>query len=301
MFEEDRRRLFGLAYRLLGSAADAEDVLREATSPAAGERAAGERAAGDPARLTGAVTSLCVAQLTVARQRRERYAGTWLPEPVLTSGGELGPLDTEQRRESVSIGMLLLLEELTPAERAVYILREASGYRYAEIAGLLGRPEDACRQLSRRAAQRISRTVAGARFTPATPADASRWLRLAGRFLAAGCAGDVAALEGLLGEDVVSWSDARGGEFPTAPRPIRGPARVARLFAALRGVHESGVTFTTAEVNGSPALLSWRGTALVAVIVPEIGYDDGIRALYTIASPVRLTRLARQAARAAGG
>jgi RNA polymerase sigma-70 factor (ECF subfamily) len=282
-FEAERRRLFGLAYRLLGSAADAEDVLRQAF-------------AQDPAGgTTKAVTTLCLTQLTSARQRRERYTGTWLPEPVLTGDAELGPLDTGPRRESVSMGMLLLLEELTPAERAVYILREAFGCRHAEIARLLDRPEDACRQLTVRATRRVRAMVPGTSFTPATPDADAQWRRLADRFLAAAGAGDVGALEELLTEDIVSWSDGRGGEFPTAPRPIRGRARVARLFAALREVGESGVTFTTAEVNGSPALLAWRAALLVAVVVPEIGYD-GIRALYTVASPVRLTRLARQSA-----
>jgi RNA polymerase sigma-70 factor (ECF subfamily) len=290
-FDGERRRLFGLAYRLLGSAADAEDILGEAFA----QREPGGAGEGPDAGLTKAVIDLCLTQLTAARQRRERYTGTWLPEPVLTGGGELGPLQTGPRRESVSMGMLLLLEELTPAERAVFILSEAFGRRPAELARLLDRPEEACRQLARRAAQRVRDMVPGTSFTPGTPDAVAQWRRLADRFLAAGCAGDVAALEELLAEDIVSWSDNRGGEFPTAPRPIRGRPRVSRLFAALRGVSESGVSFTTAEVNGSPALLAWRPARLVAVVVPEVGYDS-VRALYTVASPGRLKRLARQAA-----
>ena len=130
VFEAERRRLFSLAYRLLGSATDAEDVLQTAF-----ERwmAADTIVAEPRAWLTTVVTNLCMKQLGSARRRRE-VSGTWLPEPVVTSGGELGPLETAEQRELVSFGVLILLEKLSPAERAVFVLREAFGYGYAELA-----------------------------------------------------------------------------------------------------------------------------------------------------------------------
>jgi RNA polymerase sigma factor (sigma-70 family) len=318
-FEAHRRHLFGLAYRLLGSAADAEDVLQEAFLRwDATDRTA---IASPAAWLTRVVTNLCLTELTSARQRRERYAGTWLPEPVLTGAdagaghGELGPLETVQQRESVSMAMLLLLEELTPPERAVFILREAFGYRYAEIADILGKTDAACRQLARRAAQRVG-PAARAGDVPGTPSardEQARWHRLTDGFLAAAGAGDVAALEKLLAQDVVSWSDG-GGKFPAGARPVHGRAKVARVLAALgyalgsdaaattgvqralAAVRAAGLTFTTAEVNGGPALLGWSGGAVFTVIVPVLG-ADGITALYSVANPDKLTWINQQASR----
>ncbi|MGH3172029.1 MAG: RNA polymerase sigma factor SigJ, partial [Trebonia sp.] len=240
-FQAQRQRLFGLAYRLLGAAADAEDVLQDAFLR---WDAADRDAVANPAAwLTRVVTNLCLTELTSARQRRERYTGTWLPEPVLTGAGagadtaphgDLGPLETVQQRESVSMAMLLLLEELTPPERAVFILHEAFGYKYAEIADILGKTEAACRQLARRAAQRIgpAARLETARFTPSARDEHARWRTLTDGFLAAAGAGDVAALEELLTQDVVSWSDG-GGKFPAGMRPVRGRDKVARVLATL--------------------------------------------------------------------
>ncbi|HSZ43618.1 MAG TPA: RNA polymerase sigma factor SigJ [Trebonia sp.] len=322
-FEAHRRHLFGLAYRLLGSAADADDVMQDAFLRwNATDRAA---VANPAAWLTRVVTNLCLTELTSARQRRERYTGTWLPEPVLTGAdaaaggghGELGPLETVQQRESVSMAMLLLLEELTPPERAVFILHEAFGYRYAEIAEILGKTEAACRQLARRAARRIGPAAKfTGRFTPSARDEQARWHRLTDGFLAAAAAGDVAALEKLLAQDVVSWSDG-GGKFPAGARPVLGRHKVARVLAALgyalgsdapaatgvqralAAVRAAGLTFTAAEVNGSPALLGWSGGAVFAVIVPVVT-ADGITALYSVANPDKLTWITRQASRNAG-
>ena len=315
VFTEQRRHLFGLAYRLLGSAADAEDMLQDAFLR---WDAVDRDTVKDPAAwLTKAVTNLCLTQLTSARRRRERYPGVWLPEPVLTGDGQLGPLETAQQRESVSMAMLLLLEELTPPERAVFILREAFGYRHAEIAAILDKSEAACRQLARRAATRID--AAKAR-TPeqATPPSTRKahWQQLTNRFLAAAAAGDVASLEEFLAEDVVSWSDG-GGKFPAGMRPVLGRAKVARVFAALgpalladtaradtaratgvqrafESVRRAGVEFTHAEVNGVPALLAWSGGAVFTVVVPVIA-GDRIVAVYSIANPDKLAVITRQA------
>jgi len=305
-FEPERGRLFGLAYRLLGSASDAEDILQDAFL----RWAATDRASiSEPAAwLTTTVTNLCLTLLGSARQRRESYVGTWLPEPVLTGSGALGPLETAEQRESVSMALLLLCERLTAPERAVFILHEAFGYRYGEIARILDRSEAGCRQLGHRAAERVS----GERLGAPDPAGATRWRRLIDQFLAAAAAGDVAGLEQVLSEDVVSWSDG-GGKVPAGMRPVLGRAKVARLFAALvpkmlpggpatgglvratAGIRHAGIELSAAEVNGSAAVLAWSGGILFAVIVSEIG-PDGITALYTIANPDKLEFTARQTA-----
>lgn len=324
VFGAQRGRLFGLAYRLLGSASDAEDLLQDAFLrwDAADRDAIAEPAAW----LTRAVTNLCLTELTSARVRRERYTGTWLPEPVLTgtgnsarigtavmpgAGGDPGPLETAAQRESVSMALLLLCEQLTAPERAVFILREAFGYRYGEIAGIIGRSEAACRQLGHRAAARVRAESRHARFTPADPDEAVRWRQLTNQFLAAAAVGDVAGLERFLSDDVVSWSDG-GGKVPAGLRPVCGRAKVARLFAALGpalaagaeltpalvhalgGSLRGGLRMSEAEVNGSPSVLIWAGGELFAVFVPVI--DGGkITALYTIAAPDKLAVAGRQA------
>lgn len=311
-FTAQRPRLFGLAYRLLGSVTDAEDILQDAFVRWS---TADQAAIAEPAAwLTRTVTNLCITELTSARSRRERYTGPWLPEPVLTGNGEdLGPLETVAQRESVSMALLLLCEQLTPAERAVFILHEAFGYAYKEIGTLLDRSEAACRQLGHRAAKHLKREALPARFVPADPAEATRWRRLTARFLNAATAGDIAGLEHLLAEDVVSIGDG-GGVMPAGLRPVHGRAKVARLFAAfgaalrpesdlppviasaLGDASRENLRVTEDEVNGSPSLLFWAGDRLLTVFVPVID-GDKITALYGVVNPGKLTAAARQAER----
>jgi RNA polymerase sigma factor (sigma-70 family) len=269
VFAGQRGRLFGLAYRLLGSASDAEDVLQDAFLR---WNAADRDVIAEPAAwLTRTVTNLCLTELRSARQRRERYTGVWLPEPVLTgtatsagtglavatgAAGDLGPLETVAQRESVSMAMLLLCEQLTAPERAVFILHEAFGYRYGEIADLIGRSEAACRQLGHRAAGRLRAESRHARFTPPDPAEAARWRQLTSQFLAAAAAGDLAGLEQLLAEDVVAWSAAGGLS--------RLGAQVAALDTA-QGLPEGLIhpDFVLANVVATPGgmvLVDWAGT-----------------------------------------
>jgi RNA polymerase sigma factor (sigma-70 family) len=299
IFEAERRRLFGLAYRLLGSAADAEDILQDAFL----RWSATDRGAiGEPAAwLTTTVTNLCLTFLTSARQRRERYVGPWLPEPVLTGAGDgpLGPLETAEQRESVSMALLMLCERLTAPERAVLILHEAFGYRYQEIAQIVGKSEAACRQLRRRAAGRLGPPGGPPAAVPAVPRadqpeDQARWRRLTTQFFAAAAAGDIAGLEEVLADDVVHWGDG-GGKVAAALRPVYGRAKVARLFAAVGSRLPEGADTTVTEVNASPALLLWGGDTLLAVILPQVG-ADGITAVYVISNPDKLAFTARQAA-----
>jgi RNA polymerase sigma factor (sigma-70 family) len=273
VFDAQRGRLFGLAYRLLGSASDAEDVVQDAFLrwDAADRDAIAEPAAW----LTRVVTNLCLTELTSARQRRERYSGTWLPEPILTG---TGPLETAAQRESVSMALLLLCEQLTAPERAVFILHEAFDYRYGDIAGIIGRSEAACRQLGHRAAARLRAESRHARFTPHDPAEASWWRQLTSQFLAAAAVGDVAGLERLLADDVVSWSDG-GGKVPAGLRPVYGRAKVARLYAALGPGMATGAELTPAAARRLlPAHPGWDGLG------PEVTaacLDLGVRHIRT--------------------
>jgi DNA-binding CsgD family transcriptional regulator len=244
--------------------------------------------------LTTVVVNLCRNRLASARARRERYVGTWLPDPVLTEDGTLGPLETAEQRDSVSLALLTLLEQLTPRERAVFVLRESFGYSHREIARIVGGSEAGCRQLHRRARQRLGDPKP--RFQP----DPGQWRRLVERFLVAAGEGDVAGLERLLADDVTYWSDG-GGQAPVARRPVIGRDRVARLFAKLIPKFAAdpefarGAEIRQAEVNGEPALLAWIGGVLFGVIVPEIA-GDRMTALRVMANPDRLGFAARQAA-----
>jgi RNA polymerase sigma factor (sigma-70 family) len=285
VFRAERQRLFGLAYRLLGSASDAEDVLQSAFEKwiAIG----GQGIASPAAWLTTVVTNLCLRLLGSVRRQRERYTGTWLPEPVLTGDGTLGPLETVEQRESVSFALLMLLEQLTAAERAVFVLREAFGYRYADIAEILGRPEGSCRKLHQRARQRLG--TPGHRFRP----EPERWRDLTERFLAAAEDGDMAGMERLLAADVVSWTDGEDSGLPFARKPVTGRSRVARFFIRLHQKYAAELSL--AEVNGGPAVLAWREGILFAMFIPEFDVT-AITGMHITANPGKLAFAGRQAA-----
>jgi len=285
-FEAQRPRMFGLAYRLLGSAQEAEDAVQDAFLRwHSADRAA---IAVPSAWLAKVVTNLCLNRLASARVQRERYVGPWLPEPVLTSDGTLGPLDTAEQRDSVSLALLVLLERLTPTERAVFVLREAFGYSYREIAQVLELSEVNCRQLDRRARRRLAELRP--RFRPET----RQWHHLVERFLAAAREGDLRSLERLLAAGVTAWADG-GGKVTAARRPVVGPARVARYLVGALRRFAAGVEIAVAEVNGEPAVLGWSGTDLLGVLVLEI-VDGRIGALRAVANPDKLRFAARQAA-----
>jgi RNA polymerase sigma-70 factor (TIGR02957 family) len=285
-FEEQRARLFGLAYRLLGSAADAEDVVQDTYVRWSGADQAAIVA--PPAWLARVATNLCLNRLASARARREVYIGPWLPEPVLTSDGTLGPMESAAQRDSVSLALLVLLERLTPAERAVFVLREAFGYGYRDIAAVLGLSEANCRQLHRRARQRLP--AATSRFAP----DRGRWRELVERFLAAARDGDLPGLERLLAADVTAWADG-GGKVVAARRPVLGRARVARYLAGITRFG-AGLQISVAEVNGAPAVLGTRAGTLAGVLVLEVSGDQ-ITAVRLMSNPDKLGFASRQVAR----
>ncbi|WP_211301276.1 RNA polymerase sigma-70 factor [Murinocardiopsis flavida] len=283
-FQAQRGRMFGLAYRLLGSAEEAEDVVQDAYL----RWSAADHAAiiAVPAWLARVVTNLCLNRLTSARARRERYAGPWLPEPVATADGALGPLDTAEQRESVSLAMLTLLERLTPVERAAFVLRESFGYSHREIAAILDVSEANGRQHYRRAVLRLGDS--GARFAP----DMGQWRRLVERFLRAAGEGDLGALEQMLAEDVVTWSDG-GGKARAGRRPVVGRANVARLLALGLAKYGTDVRVAMAEVNGAPAVIGHRGGRLMGVLVVDVA-DGRVSALRAVLNPEKLRYLEEQ-------
>jgi ketosteroid isomerase-like protein len=235
--------------------------------------------------LTKVVTNLCLNRLTSARSRREVYVGPWLPEPVFT--GELGPLEIVEQHDILSLGMLTLLERLTPPERAAFVLREAFDYSHREIADILEVDEAHARQLYRRAREHVGEPRQ--RFTPS----AEQRRKIVERFLAATVDGDLAGLERLLAADVVAWADS-GGKAAAARVPVGGRERVVRLLAGL-GRHRrvAGMRFSVAPVNGEPAVVLHEAGVLTYIVVPEIA-DDRIVAIRTVANPDKLAFAAGQ-------
>jgi len=286
-FEAQRTRLFGLAYRLLGSAMEAEDVVQDAFLRWNGADPA--TIASPPAWLARVVTNLCLNRLTAARAQREQYIGPWLPEPVLTADGALGPLETAEQRDSISLALLMVLERLTPTERAVFVLREAFGYSHREIAETLGLSETNCRQLYGRARRRL--TERQPRFRP----DPDQHQRLVERFLSAAQLGDLPALEQMLTAGIVYRADG-GGKGSAARRPVIGQDRVARLFVGLLAKYTGALALSFAEVNGEPAVLAWQRGNLLGVLMLEI-VDGQIAAVCNVVNPEKLRFAARQVAR----
>ncbi|GAA4463081.1 sigma-70 family RNA polymerase sigma factor [Phytohabitans houttuyneae] len=259
-----RPMLFGLAYRLLGSAHDAEDVLQDAYLRWLG---ADRAAVAEPRRyLSRIVTHLAMDRLR-ARQA-EPYVGPWLPEPL-----PAGDVDPAEHRESLSLAMLHLLERLTPPERAVYVLRTAFDLPYPEIAEILDRTPEDCRQLHHRATGHLP---AQRRFT-AAPAERERLLD---RFLAAAREGDLAALKRLLAADAVAWSDG-GGRVKAARRPIVGADRVARFFA---GIYSGVCSVCPVMLAGEPATIVGRHVLTLDVT------GGVVTGVYLIGNPDKLRR-----------
>ncbi|MFF7125195.1 MULTISPECIES: RNA polymerase sigma-70 factor [unclassified Streptomyces] len=283
-FESHRPRLFGLAYRLLGSAQEAEDAVQDAYLRLSGADRAGIEHLG--AWLARTVTNLCLNRLTSARARREEYVGQWLPEPVVTSDGSLGPLESAEAREQVSMAMLVLLERLTPTERAVYVLREAFGYGHREIADVLDLSESNCRQLYRRAVGRVAATES--RFEPAP----ERREELVTSFLTAAREGDLTGLEKLLAADVTWWSDG-GGKVTAALRPIEGREKVARFAAGASQRFGVGLEYTVVEVNGAIGVASWAGGTLVGIVEFEL-VDGLVAGVWAVMNPDKLEYVRRQ-------
>ncbi|MGW7680111.1 RNA polymerase sigma factor SigJ [Kribbella sp. NPDC054772] len=280
-FEQQRPRLFGVAYRMLGEATEAEDVVQDAYLR--------WRSGRDPVQtpaawLTTVVTNLCINRLTSARARRERYVGPWLPEPIATGND---PQAAVELKDSVSMGFLVLLEKLTPPERAVFVLREAFGYSHRDSAEVLGIDEANARQLYHRALARVGESH---RRFAAEPTDGTR---LVERFIAATVDGDVKGLEAILHEDAAIWADG-GGKAIAASEPIFGRSSAAHYLAGLASSPRAlTARLSVAEVNDAAAILVHESGELTGVLIPEI-HDGAIITIRAILNPDKLAHLRRQ-------
>ncbi|KDN84509.1 RNA polymerase sigma factor SigJ [Kitasatospora cheerisanensis] len=277
-FETHRRRLFSLAYRMLGSAAEAEDAVQDAYLRWHGAQP-GQIAAPGPW-LNKVLTNLCLNRLTSARARREEYPGTWLPEPVATGDGALGPMEHAEQREAVSFAVLTLMERLTPPERAAVVLRDAFAYSHREIAGVLDCTEAAARQLYHRGHRHLTDD------TPQPAPDPAQNAALLQRFLSAAADGALDRLEQLLAEQVVVWADG-GGKVRAALRPVVGRDNAARFLAGLFARFTGGVRFSVAEANGLPAVLGWEGDRLTSLGAIDAG-PDGVTTVRILRNPDKL-------------
>ena len=255
LFDALRRTAFAIAYRMLGSVSEAEDVVQEALLRFHRAQAADENEIESPRAFVATVaTRLAIDQLRSARARRERYVGDWLPEPLVDTGED--PARQAEVADSLSLAFLVLLERLSPEQRAVLLLRDVFDYRYREIAKILSKSEDNVRQL----ASRARRDVKGRR--PRFEASRERRDELARRFFAAAKEGDLAALEALLADDVVLQGDG-GGKVPARARALHGRRRVARtpLAWARQGARMGETSIRQVGVNGQPGGLCSTATA----------------------------------------
>jgi RNA polymerase sigma-70 factor (ECF subfamily) len=280
VFQDHRDLLFAVAYRMLGTVADAEDTVQDAwlrwSSAPRGEVA-------DPkAYLVRIVTNTALDRLKSARTRREAYVGSWLPEPLLTAPDAA---DRAELTESVSVAMLVVLESLTPEERAVFVLREVFGFRHAEIAESLGRSEVTVRQLAHRAREHVQAR------RPRFEVDSSQQREVTERFLAAATGGDIDGLMAVLAPDVVLVSDG-GGKAKAPLRPIMGAAKVARFMHGIAGrpymgIEPDDIAVETVGINGGTGLLvSAHGQVIAAATV--VVADGQITAIQLVANPDKL-------------
>lgn len=284
-FQEYRPLLFSIAYRMTGSASQAEDVVQDAYLRY--QQADTSAIQSLKSYLTTIVVNLCLNYLKSARVQREEYVGIWLPEPVLTSSEDGEELETQlERQESISLAFLVLLETLTPPERAVFLLHEVFDYSFAEIAEIIGKSAGNCRQLFHRAKSHIAERQRRVTVSPETRQ------HLTESFVAACQSGNLTSLTQLLAEDVTAWADG-GGKARAALVPVTGRETIANLFIALmRNVPANHQLFIE-EINGTPALLSWSDSRLNWVLAFDI-YDNTIVGLRSILNPEKLAFLQHQ-------
>jgi RNA polymerase sigma-70 factor (ECF subfamily) len=284
----ERRQLINLAYRLLGSLAEAEDVVQETYARWYAMPARQREGIESPGGwLTTVASRICLDLLGSARARRERYVGEWVPEPLpehtewisgRTGGGEADPADRVTLDESINMAFLVVLESMTPAERVAFILHDVFRYSFAEVAEIVGRTPVACRQLASSARRRVR-----ASRTPAAPA--ARQAGLVKEFKRAWEAKDIEALVGLLDPDVTMTSDG-GGLVAAVLRPIVGGEQVARYAAELAG-RVSGLTFLERTVNGRPGLVAQRDGVTVTVLAFHVE-GDRITHIWAVRNPDKL-------------
>jgi RNA polymerase sigma-70 factor (TIGR02957 family) len=289
LLDELRPRAFAIAYRMLGSVAEAEDVVQEALLRVHEAIQTGERIESPGAYAATVTTRLAIDELRSARVRRETYVGEWLPEPLVTDPSE-DPAAKSEMADSLSLAFLVLLESLSPEQRAVLLLHDVFDYDYDEVAEIIGKSEDNTRQLASRARRHVEQGKP--RF------EASKRLKqeLAQRFFAAAQEGDLEGLEELLSDDVVLKGDG-GGKAPALARSLHGRSRVARtlLVWARQGWRIPGIEIRPAEINGQPgALFAHAEGGVIAAMELDIA-DGQIQGINSVVNPDKLRHLGRVA------
>ncbi|TCO60714.1 RNA polymerase sigma-70 factor [Actinocrispum wychmicini] len=281
VFGEHRNLLFSVAYRVLGSAADAEDAVQDAwVKWSAADRS---QVADPKAYLVRIVSNVAMDRLRSARNRRETYVGPWLPEPILTS------TDTAEdvaAADSVSMALLVVLESLSPIERAVFVLKEAFGFSYPEIADAVERSEEAVRQAAHRAQSHVQAR------RPRFHADRGRQREVTERFLTAAGGGDINTLMQLLAPDVTLWTDG-GGKVRQAMRPVSGAERVAAWFAGVgtrpyQGVLPAEMGVELVEINGTPGILFTGAGRIIATLTLDLDDNGRVTEIHNVANPDKL-------------
>jgi RNA polymerase sigma-70 factor (TIGR02957 family) len=284
-FDQLRRSAFAIAYRMLGSVSEAEDVVQEGFLRLHRARAGGERIESPRAYLSTVVSRLSLDHLRSARVRRETYVGEWLPEPLVASADD-DPARKAEMADSLSLAFLVLLESLSPEQRAAYLLRDVFDEPYDRIAEIIGTSEQNARQLATRARRHVEER------RPRFEASREQQEELATRFFAAAEEGDLKGLEELLAHDVVLHGDG-GGKAPALARALHGRVRVARtLIAGLRAATRTGsITTRREEVNGQPGAIFFdREGRLIAVMILDVA-EGQIQAVSSIVNPDKLRHL----------
>lgn len=280
--EEYRPLLFAIAYRMLGSVADAEDAVQDTFLRWQRAVSSGVEIQSPKSWLTTTVTNRCLDELGSARVKREAYVGPWLPEPLV---GEAAPdvADRVADLETLSLAFLVVLESLTPKERAAFLLHDVFGYGFAEVGRMLGEAEATCRQLAKRARARV------AERRPRFPAPAEQRERLTSQFIAAIELGDVAGLATLLADDVAVWADG-GGKVHAARKPVIGRDKVALYLVNITRLAPPGTEFVPQLVNGQPGVMTLIDGVPYNAIAFDVA-DGAIRAVYVVVNPDKLRRL----------
>ena len=281
MIAAHRAYLFGMAYRMLGSTGDAEDVVQEAFLRWHEATAAGTLIERDRAWLTTVVTRLSLDQLRSARVQREQYVGPWLPEPLVGNADDVA--DDVIRAETLSTAFLMVLERLSPRERAIFLLHDVFGYEFATIASMVGVAEANCRQIARRARAHIE--DGRPRFQP-PPAEQAALLA---RFLAAYASGDVAGLTSLLAADATLWSDG-GASAHAARRPILGRDRILRFLFGVSEKLPPAVRWELRPVNGAPGVIGIAGDQVISVATFELS-ASAVTRIFLVVNPAKLAAI----------
>lgn len=285
VLDELRPAAFAIAYRMLGSVTEAEDIVQEALLRVHRALEGGERIESRRAYVVTVATRLAIDQLRSARARRESYVGEWLPEPLVTDVAD-DPARQAEMADSLALAFLVLLESLSPEQRAVLLLRDVFDYGYEEIAAIVGKSPDNVRQLAVRARRHVEER------RPRFEASHEQRDELAGRFFAAAQGGDLGALEALLAHDVVLHGDG-GGKVPALARSLHGRSRVARtLLAWMRqGARIAGAAIRQVEVNGQPGALLLAGEGnVISVMALDIA-DGQVQGVSSIVNPDKLRHI----------